>query len=188
MKNVGVVRESCMPFGGNKCPNAENEKLKITNYGMVAPNINTIKDTIVNQGPVTAYLIVCGDFNSFSGSGIYSHSGDVYWDNSCWNGPNLEYGNWHSISLIGYDDVGQYWIAKNSWGTGWGDGGYIKISYSQTVDNINNWWNKINYDDNGDSRILFIDESINAGFLVMLLIIFFLKSGFFNELLYKKVV
>jgi len=37
----------------------------------------------------------------------------------------------HAIVLVGYDDndSGGVWIIRNSWGTGWGDGGYGKIRY-----------------------------------------------------------
>ncbi len=33
--------------------------------------------------------------------------------------------------IVGYDDAGQYFIIKNSWGTGWGEDGYARISYSE---------------------------------------------------------
>ena len=33
----------------------------------------------------------------------------------------------HCVTLIGYDDGQGCWIAKNQWGTGWGDGGFFKI-------------------------------------------------------------
>lgn len=35
----------------------------------------------------------------------------------------------HAVVLVGYNDTGNYWIIKNSWGGGWGEEGYAKVSY-----------------------------------------------------------
>lgn len=32
----------------------------------------------------------------------------------------------HAVNLVGYGP--DYYILRNSWGTGWGDGGYMKIA------------------------------------------------------------
>jgi len=37
----------------------------------------------------------------------------------------------HAVTVVGYDDEEGYWIAKNSWGTDWGDAGWFKIAYGQ---------------------------------------------------------
>lgn len=46
----------------------------------------------------------------------------------CTNSPD------HSVTMVGWgvdSDSGiEYWIVKNSWGTGWGDNGYIRIATS----------------------------------------------------------
>jgi C1A family cysteine protease len=34
----------------------------------------------------------------------------------------------HSVTLVGFsDESSPYWVIKNSWGTGWGWNGYMKI-------------------------------------------------------------
>lgn len=35
----------------------------------------------------------------------------------------------HAVCIVGYDDVDQCWIGRNSWGSGWGLAGYFKIKY-----------------------------------------------------------
>ena len=35
------------------------------------------------------------------------------------------------VEVIGYDDGTGSWICKNSWGTGWGEGGFFEIAYGQ---------------------------------------------------------
>jgi hypothetical protein len=36
----------------------------------------------------------------------------------------------HAVLLVGYSDVSNppYWLLKNSWGKGWGEDGYFRIS------------------------------------------------------------
>ena len=37
----------------------------------------------------------------------------------------------HCVSCVGYDDVQRFWICKNSWGSGFGEGGYFCIAYGE---------------------------------------------------------
>ena len=37
----------------------------------------------------------------------------------------------HAVAVIGYNDQQKYWIVKNSWGTGWGDKGFMLIDYGE---------------------------------------------------------
>ena len=40
----------------------------------------------------------------------------------------------HAVLIVGYgnEDGIDYWLVKNSWGTEWGDNGYIKILRDET--------------------------------------------------------
>jgi len=42
----------------------------------------------------------------------------------------------HVVQLVGYgvDGSDLYWLVRNSWGAGWGEGGYIKLYRSSTPD------------------------------------------------------
>jgi hypothetical protein len=33
----------------------------------------------------------------------------------------------HGVTLVGYDSAANYWVIKNSWGTGWGISGFIRL-------------------------------------------------------------
>jgi len=40
-------------------------------------------------------------------------------------------GGLHCVEVIGYSEAEQCWICKNSWGAGWGEGGFFRIAYGQ---------------------------------------------------------
>jgi C1A family cysteine protease len=40
----------------------------------------------------------------------------------------------HCVQLVGYDMTAQpttFWSVRNSWGTDWGESGYIRLQYGQ---------------------------------------------------------
>jgi C1A family cysteine protease len=40
----------------------------------------------------------------------------------------------HCVVVVGYDDSKDWFIVRNSWGTGWGDQGYCYMPYQYLTD------------------------------------------------------
>uniref|UniRef100_A0AC35TMD8 Origin recognition complex subunit 2 n=1 Tax=Rhabditophanes sp. KR3021 TaxID=114890 RepID=A0AC35TMD8_9BILA len=93
---------------------------------------STFKTMRVQSGNETALKIAVATYGPVSVS-IYSrlqsfqmYKSGVYYDPNCY-GHVVD----HSVLITGYgvDPVyGKYWIVKNSWGTNYGDQGYIKMA------------------------------------------------------------
>lgn len=95
---------------------------KISSWSYVAttsPSATALKDALYNYGPLVTTFKVYEDFLRYA-SGVYSYTSGAYLGG-------------HAVLLVGYDDPGQYFIVKNSWGTGWGEQGYFRIAYSQVT-------------------------------------------------------
>lgn len=118
-KNGGLTTEADYPYNGkdNTCnkAKAEDHAVKIEGYKMLPENDeNSLQASVANQ-PVSVAIDAGGmEFQLYS-SGIFS--------GFC--GYELN----HGVAAIGYgeDDGNKYWIVKNSWGTGWGEKGYIRM-------------------------------------------------------------
>jgi cathepsin L len=63
-------------------------------------------------------------------SSVFQHySSGVLTDSKC--GTSLN----HGVLAVGYgtENGQKFWLVKNSWGTSWGDNGYIKIGRSEST-------------------------------------------------------
>lgn len=92
-----------------------NAVVRVTRY-VEKKSVEARKRALLN-GPVVGGMKVYEDFSAYTG-GVYSQVAGGFRGN-------------HAICVVGYDDSQGCWIARNSWGDGWGDGGYFQIAYGQ---------------------------------------------------------
>jgi len=122
----GIPNESCMRYDAydtacNKaCDDWALRTAGLDSYEVV---LNDVADTpeeyelimqALQEGPVTVAFTVYDDFFDYE-YGIYRPWG--------------AYAGSHAVVIVGYDADSQYWIVKNSWGSGWGENGYFRIAW-----------------------------------------------------------
>lgn len=132
-QSTGVTDEACMPYqarnldcGSSRCSDWQKRLLKISSHTPHS-TMEARKSAIATNGPVLAGMAVYNDF--------YAYRGGVYVKTA-----GATYEGLHCICVVGYDDAQQCWIVKNSWGTNWGEGGFIRIKYQQSDLLIDSSW------------------------------------------------
>lgn len=136
--NEGVVSDECLPYTSGegdsgfcpidfmfgKCPNGKTyHKFHASNYQNFSNNCD-IKKSIMAEGPVETGFNVFSDFMSYQ-SGVYvSNCSD-----------NL---GGHAVKIVGWGrEFGrEYWIIANSWGTSWGESGFVRVATGQECLNL----------------------------------------------------
>lgn len=125
----GISRAEDYPYKAveGEC-NAENvarSEVKVYGYASIAPNQEAMKAALHQFGPL--YASINGMPKSFN---FYSEG--VYMDPECdASGTN------HAIVIVGYGTDRRskldYWIAKNSFSSQWGESGYIRLVRNNNV-------------------------------------------------------
>ncbi|GFR48724.1 hypothetical protein Agub_g10681 [Astrephomene gubernaculifera] len=95
-------------------------------------DLTLAKAHIRQYGAVTSFFAVYMDFFNWSPS-----SAPYVWDTTSY------LAGYHQVTVVGYDDTNSYWIVKNSWSSGWGDSGYVRISYNAGVGLMSGDWDNI---------------------------------------------
>merc|ERR1712215_316607 len=96
----------------------------ITGYNTLTANDqDAVMTHLAENGPLAVAVYA---------SGWGSYSGGVY--DGCDFDSNIALN--HAVQLVGYGtdaSDGDYWIVRNSWGSGWGEDGYIRLQRQSTA-------------------------------------------------------
>ncbi|KAJ8918904.1 hypothetical protein NQ315_016806 [Exocentrus adspersus] len=87
-------------------------------------NEEYLKAAVATIGPIAVAIDASQDDFSFYSEGVYYNPDCIPGRND----PENELD--HGVLVVGYgtEDGQDYWLIKNSWGTKWGDNGYIKMA------------------------------------------------------------
>ena len=122
LESKGDALESKYPYTGksgscssSKSSNPALAAGKVTSFNDVTSDSVPQMEAAVSKGPVSVAIEADQSGFQFYKSGVFS--------GAC--GTNLD----HGVLVVGYgtDSGKDYWKIKNSWGTTWGDQGYIRV-------------------------------------------------------------
>lgn len=128
----GMTREADEPYAAQDrtCDEGRPAPYKAQAWGWVNPDnpqatVAALKQSICKHGPVATTV--------FASPAFVAYTGGVF------NEKNFSAIN-HAVTLVGWDDARGAWYMRNSWGTGWGEDGYMWIAYgSNSIGNYSAW-------------------------------------------------
>jgi len=112
---TGIALESDLPYRATD-ETCTSYKAAVKVSGYVKNPVNDAKaleTALATKGP-QSITVAAGQWSSYGG-GIF---------NGCVGSAGSELD--HGVQLVGYTQ--DYWLVRNSWGTSWGEDGYIRIS------------------------------------------------------------
>jgi len=122
-ENHGIDTEDSYPYEGkdDRC-RFKPKNIGATDTGFVdipKGDEDKLKEAVATNGPVSVAIDASHESFQFYSKGVYDEV-------EC-SSEELD----HGVLVVGYgttEGKQDFWIVKNSWGTSWGDGGYIQMS------------------------------------------------------------
>jgi len=126
-ENGGIDTEKSYPYEGEDDKCRYNPAYRgATDIGFVdveAGNEQALKSALATQGPCSVAIDASHESFQFYNKGVYR-------EEEC-SPENLD----HGVLAVGYgvdERSGEaYWLIKNSWGTSWGDEGYVRMARNE---------------------------------------------------------
>ncbi|OHD68447.1 MAG: hypothetical protein A2W19_14090 [Spirochaetes bacterium RBG_16_49_21] len=125
LRTHSAALESRIPyqFMESTCKPAGADQYRIMAWGYVKPDagipsIREMKEALCKYGPLAACVKVTPAFQAYR-SGVYDECAAVSGERDI---------N-HAITIVGWDDEKGAYLVKNSWGSEWGEEGYVWVKY-----------------------------------------------------------
>jgi len=120
VKDHGIAYENDYPYiaKDEQCKKVSVSPVKVSGYTEIAQNDEaSLTNAVASVGPIPVAIDASLHSFQFYSSGVYS-------DSKC-SSTNLD----HAVTVVGYGtNKGQnYFIIRNSWGTTWGEEGYMRM-------------------------------------------------------------
>jgi len=119
ISNKGITDEASYPYKAvdGTCKKGKPVAATLTGYKDVKANNNAAFRAAIAVGPLSVAIEADQDAFQFYSKGVFT--------GSC--GKALD----HGVLVVGYgtdSSAGAYYIVKNSWGTTWGEAGYMRMT------------------------------------------------------------
>ena len=139
LTSEGIPNDSCYPYSSgktrtenpchDKCIDGtpiphykcqQDSTAKFYNLNLNKTEAARIKTEIYHNGPVYVSMKSYDDLHLYKGG--------------VWRNRDGKLRGGHAVKLLGWgvdEKEGEYWICANSWGVGWGEDGFFRVSVEQ---------------------------------------------------------
>jgi C1A family cysteine protease len=106
---------------------ARAKYFKIQSWNTIPTTVADLKNSLLGGHPIIVAFAVYPDYFRLNATTNTTYDNTDGTKGACTVAPCL--GGYHANAVVGYDDSRNAFKVINSWGTGWGSGGYGWIDY-----------------------------------------------------------